>query len=81
MKELDLLLQRWLETQFRAGQRRAARAVRGPAGAAGPELARYLLGGRAPERPELAPLIDCSLAGARIMSRARRREPSAGPAL
>jgi antitoxin CptB len=69
MKELDLLLTGWLETQFE----RASQAQRGQFEALlelpDPQLARYLLGGERPERAELAALVDAVVAGKCIMSR------------
>jgi antitoxin CptB len=69
MKELDLLLSGWLETQFE----RASDAQRGQFEALlelpDPQLARYLLGGERPEQAELAAVVDAVLTGTRIMSR------------
>jgi antitoxin CptB len=68
MKELDLLLSGWLETQFE----RASDAQRGQFEALlelpDPQLARYLLGGERPEGAELAAVIDAVLTGKGIMS-------------
>jgi succinate dehydrogenase flavin-adding protein (antitoxin of CptAB toxin-antitoxin module) len=68
MKELDLLLIGWLETQFE----RASEAQRGQFEALlelpDPQLARYLLGGQRPERAELTAVVESILAGSRIMS-------------
>jgi antitoxin CptB len=68
MKELDLLLSGWLETQFE----RASAAQRGQFEALlelpDPQLARYLLGGQRPERADLTAAVDSILAGSRIMS-------------
>ena len=68
MKELDLLLSGWLETQFA----RASDAQRGQFEALlelpDPQLARYLLGGERPEGAELAAVIDAVLTGKGIMS-------------
>jgi antitoxin CptB len=68
MKELDLLLIGWLETQFE----RASDAQRGQFEALlelpDPQLARYLLGGERPEGAELAAAVDAVLSGTGIMS-------------
>ena len=68
MKELDLLLIGWLETQFE----RASDAQRGQFEALlelpDPQLARYLLGGERPEGAELAATVDAVLSGTGIMS-------------
>ena len=67
MKELDLLLTGWLETQFE----RASEAQRGQFEALlelpDPQLARYLLGGERPEGADLAAVIESILSGSRIM--------------
>jgi antitoxin CptB len=69
MKELDLLLSGWLETQFE----HASDAQRGQFEALlelpDPQLARYLLGGERPEQAELAAVVDAVLTRTRIMSR------------
>jgi antitoxin CptB len=68
MKELDLLLSGWLESQFE----RASEAQQGQFEALlelpDPQLARYLLAGERPERVDLATLIEGIRAGAGIMS-------------
>jgi antitoxin CptB len=68
MKELDLLLAAWLDTQFD----RASEAQRGQFEALlelpDPQLARYLLGGERPESEELAAVVAWILARPRIMS-------------
>jgi antitoxin CptB len=68
MKELDLLLIGWLETQFE----HSSEAQRGQFEALlelpDPQLARYLLRGERPERSDLAALIESILTGSRIMS-------------
>ena len=74
MKELDLLLTRWLERQFddaSEGQRALfERLLELP----DPQLASYLVAGEAPEAPELAALIQSIRTGTRIMS-SPGREP------
>ena len=68
MKELDLLLTGWLETQFE----RASDAQRGQFEALlalpDPQLARFLLGGQRPERADLAAVVDSILTRTRLMS-------------
>jgi antitoxin CptB len=68
MKELDLLLSGWLETQFE----RASDLQRSQFGALlelpDPQLARYLLGGQHPEQADLAAAVDSVLGATRIMS-------------
>jgi antitoxin CptB len=68
MKELDLLLIGWLETQFE----RASDLQRGQFEALlalpDPQLARYLLGGERPEGADLAAAVDAVLTGTGIMS-------------
>jgi antitoxin CptB len=72
MKELDLLLAGWLDTQFD----RASELQRGQFEALlelpDPQLARYLLGGERPESPALAAVVESILARSRIMSRSGR---------
>ena len=68
MKELDLLLAGWLDTQFE----RASAAQRGQFEALlelpDPQLARYLLGGERPESAALAAMVESILARTGIMS-------------
>ncbi len=68
MKELDLLLVGWLETQFE----HSSEAQRGQFEALlelpDPQLARCLLGGEPPERADLAAVIESILTRSRIMS-------------
>ena len=68
MKELDLLLTGWLESQFE----RSSEAQRGQFEALlelpDPQLARYLLAGERPEQADLAALVESILSGPLIMS-------------
>ncbi len=68
MKELDLLLTRWLERQFdhaSDGQRALFEAL---LALPDPQLASYLVAGEAPASAELAALIRSIRVGAHIMS-------------
>jgi antitoxin CptB len=69
MKELDLMLASWLESQFE----RASDAQRAQFEALlelpDPQIARYLLGRERPEGAELAALIDAIRGGSHIMLR------------
>jgi antitoxin CptB len=63
MKELDLLLSRWLQSQFdQASQGRRAQ-FEALLELPDPQLARYLLAGERPEGAELAALVDSIRAG------------------
>jgi succinate dehydrogenase flavin-adding protein (antitoxin of CptAB toxin-antitoxin module) len=68
MKELDLLLLGWLDSQYPS----ATEACRGQFEALlelpDPQLARYLLGLERPARAELAALVESIQGGQRIMS-------------
>ena|SRR5579863_7307157 len=68
MKELDLLLTRWLDTQFE----QASAELRGQFEVLlelpDPLLARYLLGAQRPGRADLAALVESIRAGGGIMS-------------
>jgi antitoxin CptB len=71
MKELDLLLTRWLERQFddaSEGQRALfERLLELP----DPQLASYLVAGESPEAPELAALIQAIRTGQSIRTGTR----------
>ena len=63
MKELDLLLARWLETRYPQAPERLRRAFERLLDAQDPELVAWLLGGRRPADAELAEIVDEMLAG------------------
>jgi antitoxin CptB len=81
MKELDLLLSGWLETQFE----RASEAQRGQFEALlelpDPQLARYLLGGERPEGPNWPRWSTSILTGNALCRPRAGREPSLTPTL
>jgi antitoxin CptB len=72
MKELDLLLTGWLERRFEQASRDQRSKFEAPLELPDPLLARYLLGGQRPERPDLAALVECILGAGGIMSSAAR---------
>ena len=68
MKELDLLLAGWLDTQFEHASEEQRGQFQDLLELPDPQLARYLLGGERPEGAELAAVIDAVLTGKGIMS-------------
>ena len=57
MRELDVLLGRYLETQFPASGEREKTAFRQLLTLSDPELSGYLLGGDVPDDPEVANVV------------------------
>jgi succinate dehydrogenase flavin-adding protein (antitoxin of CptAB toxin-antitoxin module) len=58
MKELDVLLARWLDLRWACADIRRQRAFRQLLEQADPQIADWLIGGSRPDDPELAALID-----------------------
>jgi antitoxin CptB len=70
MKELDLLLSGWLETQFEQASQAQRSRFEALLELPDPQLALYLLGGQRPQAADLSAVVDAILAAPRIMSRA-----------
>jgi antitoxin CptB len=69
MKELDILLQRWLEARYEGATDAQRTRFEALTELPDPELAGYLLGGLRPIDPAVAAAVDEVLtAGSRIMS-------------
>jgi antitoxin CptB len=68
MKELDLLLSGWLESQFGCSSEAQRRQFEALLGLSDPQLVRYLLGGERPERADLVGMIEAVRAGSGVMS-------------
>ncbi|HEX2790293.1 MAG TPA: succinate dehydrogenase assembly factor 2 [Steroidobacteraceae bacterium] len=68
MKELDLLLSGWLDTQFERASDAQRRQFEALLELPDPQLAGYLLGGQRPEGADLAALVECITGASRIMS-------------
>ena len=82
MKELDLLLACWLDTQFEQASQDLRSQFEALLELPDPLLARYLLGGQRPERADLAALVESIRGGGGIMSSvAQHGNLPAGPAL
>jgi antitoxin CptB len=63
MKELDLLLAGWLDTQFEHASDEQRGQFEALLELPDPQLAGYLLGGQRPERADLAALVECIRGG------------------
>ncbi len=63
LKELDVLLERYAQAALAGASGPERRVLARLLDEPDPELAGYLLGGRVPEDPELAALVDRILAG------------------
>ena len=72
MKELDLLLSGWLDTQFEHSSDEQRSQFETLLELPDPQLAGYLLGGERPQRADLAALVECIRGTSRIMSTAAR---------
>jgi antitoxin CptB len=72
MKELDLLLTGWLDTQFERVSDLQRSQFEALLELPDPLLAGYLLGGQRPERADLAAVVECILGATHIMSTAVR---------
>ena len=70
MKELDLLLACWLDTQFEQASRDLRSQFEALLELPDPLLAGYLLGGQRPERADLAALVESIRGGSGVMSSA-----------
>jgi len=71
MKELDLLLAGWLESQFERATEAQRHQFEALLELPDPQLARYLLAGERPEAADLACLVESIREPRRIMSSAR----------
>ena len=81
MKELDLLLAGWLDTQFEHASEEQRGQFQDLLELPDPQLAGYLLGGQRPERADLAAMVECIRGGKHIMSSAVGGNLPAGAAL
>lgn len=68
MKELDLLLERWLRCEFDQASPLQRRSFAALLELPDPDLAAYLLGHLRPPTPELAAAVDSVLAAGEVMS-------------
>jgi succinate dehydrogenase flavin-adding protein (antitoxin of CptAB toxin-antitoxin module) len=68
MKELDLLLAGWLDRQFEGASDAQRAQFEALLALPDPQLAGYLVGGKPPEDPQLAALVESIRSGTRIMS-------------
>lgn len=64
MRELDILLERWLALHYGQQDDAQKSAFRRLLTLPDPDLARYLLAGEKPEEPELARVVDSIRGGA-----------------
>jgi antitoxin CptB len=75
MKELDLLLHRWLRTRYEAATSAQQAGFEALLELPDPQLLQFLLGGEVPADPGIAAAVNDVLASAHIMS-PRAVEPS-----
>ncbi len=75
MKELDLLLTRWLERQYPGASATQRAQFEALLALPDPELAAWLVGGQPVDPPELAALVGAIRTECCVMSTAVRREP------
>jgi antitoxin CptB len=68
MKELDLLLERWLRTQYEQATPAQRSGFEALLELPDPDLLHYLLGGELPADPQLAAAVKAVLTPRRIMS-------------
>jgi succinate dehydrogenase flavin-adding protein (antitoxin of CptAB toxin-antitoxin module) len=68
MKELDLMLARWVHARFDQASPIARRQFRSLLELPDPELIRYLLGGEEPDSPEVAAAVSDVRASNQLMS-------------
>jgi antitoxin CptB len=80
MKELDLLLQRWLRTRYQSASATERAGFEALLELPDPQLLQFLLGGEVPTDPGIAAAVSAVLASADIMS-PPAAEPSATPPL
>jgi len=76
MKELDLLLERWLRCEFEQASPLLRQRFTALLELPDPDLVAYLLGNVRPATPDIAAAVDSVLTAGRIMSSAASAEPS-----
>jgi len=76
MKELDLLLERWLRCEFDQASSLLRERFAALLELSDPALVGYLLGEVLPPTPEIAAAVDSVLRAGSVMSSASKAEPS-----